>query len=383
MDRAALPLPFRSPLDRYEAQAADLLAGHAAGDPDALRFAHENHPRFLDGEVTWLPRPLSPEEIRAAAFAESDARLALARWYGYRSWDALVAHQEHVRRDGSPVARFETAVEAVVNGDVAGLMSLLRADPELARARSARVTPFDPPEHRATLLHYVAANGVEGHRQRSPSNAVDVARTLLDAGAEVDALAGFYGGQYATMSLLVSSTPPAEAGVQVPLVELLADRGAALEPAGSERWGSPLLTALAFGFVDAARALVRRGARVLDVAAAAGLGLESDAARLLPEASASSRHRALALAAQNGHAGIVRLLLDAGEDPNRFNPEGNHAHATPLHQAALNGHLEVVRTLVERGARTDVEDKLWKGTPLGWAIHGNRPEVEAYLRAAT
>ena len=63
------------------------------------------------------------------------------------------------------------------------------------------------------------------------------------------------------------------------------------------------------------------------------------------------RHRALALAAQLGHVEIVRLLLDAGEDPDRYNPADSHAHTTPLHQAALAGHDAVVRLLVERGAR--------------------------------
>jgi hypothetical protein len=33
-------------------------------------------------------------------------------------------------------------------------------------------------------LHYIGANGVEGERQKTPANAVEVARILLDAGAE-------------------------------------------------------------------------------------------------------------------------------------------------------------------------------------------------------
>ena len=44
----------------------------------------------------------------------------------------------------------------------------LRRDPALVRARSSRVCCFDPPVHRATLLHYVAANGVEAYRQKTP-----------------------------------------------------------------------------------------------------------------------------------------------------------------------------------------------------------------------
>lgn len=311
----------------------------------------------------------------------ADAQLALARWYDFQSWAALVEYIEAVTQKDSPVWRFEAAVEAVINGELPILKSLLRDDPELVRARSTRVTHLDPPVHRATLLHYVAANGVEGYRQKCPANAVDVAKTLLNAGAEVDALADMYGGQCTTMSMLVSSCHPANAGVQVPLVETLLDAGAAIEARGSGRWTSPLMTALAFGYRNAAEALVARGARVDSLPAAAGLGRIDDAARMLPNADRESRHRALALAAQHGHADIVRLLLDAGEDPNRYNPDGNHSHSTPLHQAALAGHAAVVRLLVERGASLDIKDKGYHGTPLGWAIHGRQVEIANYLRA--
>jgi ankyrin repeat protein len=140
------------------------------------------------------------------------------------------------------------------------------------------------------------------------------------------------------------------------------------------------MTALAFGYKDAANALVRRGAQANTLAAAAGLGRWDDSVRLLPNATSEDRHRALALAAQHGHVEIVRLLLDAGEDPNRYNPEGNHSHSTPLHQAAWSGHEGVVRLLVERGASLEMADTTWKGTPLDWAIHGGRTEIAEYLR---
>src|SRR5579871_3219110 len=117
---------------------------------------------------------------------------------------------------------FEAAVQAVIGGDLAKLESLLKGDAELVRARSSS-------KHHATLLHYIAANGVEGELQKSPKNAVDVAEMLLRAGAEVDALADMYDGQYPALSMLVSSTPPAEAGVQIPLAETLLNHGADLE----------------------------------------------------------------------------------------------------------------------------------------------------------
>jgi ankyrin repeat protein len=102
---------------------------------------------------------------------------------------------------------------------------------------------------------------------------------------------------------------------------------------------------------------------------------------LLADAGAVDRHWALALAAQNGQAEVVGVLLDAGEDPNRFNPEGVHSHGTPLHHAALAGHDDVVRLLVARGARLDIRDTLWHSTPLGWAEYGGRTATAAFLRA--
>jgi hypothetical protein len=60
------------------------------------------------------------------------------------------------------------------------------------------------------------------------------------------------------MSMLVSSSHPPEPRLQVPLVELLLDFGAAIEGCGSRKWGGPLLTALAFGMSDAAKTLAKR-----------------------------------------------------------------------------------------------------------------------------
>jgi ankyrin repeat protein len=375
------PLPFSSSLEQYQQQAQNLLEDCRAGDPEAIQLFKQRHPRFLDDKIRWLPKNVSDAEVRDAGLDSADAQLALARSYDFQNWPALAEYAAAVTAEDSAVYQFEAAVEAVVGGNSAALESLLRGDRELVRARSTRVTHFDPPEHRAMLLHYVAANGVEGHRQKTPRNAVEIAKILLHAGAEVDALADLYGGRCTTMSLLVSSSHPAEAGVQVALVDALLDFGASVEERGEGPWRSPLMTALAFGYRDTAEALVRRGAPVDHLAAAAGLGRHVDARQLLQAADANGRHRALALAAQHGYVEIVRLLLDAGEDPNRYNPEGNHAHATPLHQAIWAGHDAVVRLLVERGARLDIKDTIYQGTPLGWAIYGGRKEIEQYLRA--
>jgi ankyrin repeat protein len=362
------PVPFQSALSAYERQAQSLLEGHRTSDPAAIDLIHRKHPAFLDEKIKWLPKRIPDSDIRDAGLSLDDARLTIARYYDFSDWSSLAAHVEAISQQGS-VLKFEAAVEAVVNGDLAALNDALRRDPTLVSARSSRVCAFDPPVHRATLLHYVAANGIEAYRQRTPPNAVEIARALLMAGAEPDALADMYGAQCTTMSMLVSSSHPAEAGLQVPLLELLLDFGAAIEGQGTRKWGTPLFTALTFGMADAAEALAKRGARI-ELPTAAGLGRTDDVARMLPSSDAEARHRALSLAAQHGHAPAVRLLLDAGENPDLDNPESNHPHCTPMHQAVLGGHEQVVRLLAERGARLDIRDTIWNGTPLGWAIHG-------------
>ena len=104
-------------------------------------------------------------------------------------------------------------MDAIVAGDVATLERLLRQNPDLIRARSAR-------KHRATLLHYVGANGVESWRQKTPANAVPVTEILLKAGADVDSVADMYGGS-TTLGLVATSIHPLRAGVQDALMEML------------------------------------------------------------------------------------------------------------------------------------------------------------------
>jgi peptide-methionine (S)-S-oxide reductase len=208
---------------------------------------------------------------------------------------------------------------------------------------------------------------------------VEIARLLLDAGADPDAHADMYGERCTTLGMLVSSTPPHDAGLQLPLAELLVERGAAPDLPGS-KWNAAIRCALAFGFLDTARALAARAGAPADIREAAGLGDLGQTARFLPTADDASRQSALALSCMHGHARVVRLLLATGGDPDRYNPDGLHAHSTPLHQAVWANHFDVVRLLVEHGARLDLRDRLYDGTPLDWAVHGERNEIADYLR---
>jgi hypothetical protein len=146
------PVPFRSALAAYERQARSLLAAHGAADPAAIDLFHRKHPRFLDETIKWRPKFIADSDIRDAALSIDDARLAIARHYDFLDWPSLSAHVEAIAEDGAVFA-FESAVEAVVNGDLGALQDVLRGYPTLIRARSSRVCCFDPPVHRATLLH--------------------------------------------------------------------------------------------------------------------------------------------------------------------------------------------------------------------------------------
>jgi Ankyrin repeats (3 copies) len=353
-------LPARPNLAHLKHQAKDLMKDHAAHSVAAAQRLREFHPDF--GGAT-------DAAIFDSGLSLSAAQLAIAREAGFASWTRLKRHIEkpglgdrlelpHERIE-SPA--FRRAVEFLDAGDVEGLRAFLREHPGLARERVV----FEGRNYfqNPSLLEFVAENPVR--RGKLPRNIVEVGEVILDAGVERATLND-------TLMLVATGSVARECGVQVPLIDLLCERGA--DPA------SAVEIAAVLGELDAARALLERGAR-LELPVAAALGRVDDARRLLPGASSAERHLALSVAADRGHAAIVRMLLEAGEDPNRYNPIGGHSHTTPLHQAAGAGHSEVVKLLVERGARTDMKDILWHATPADWARHGGKSEIEAYLRA--
>jgi hypothetical protein len=353
------PLPPNPSLDHLKYQAKDLLKGQAARDPAVAQLIREFHPRF--GRAT-------DAEIFNAHLKLSDAQLTIAREAGFPSWARLKRHIEkptladrvglpHHERIEDPI--FRRAVDLLDAGDVDDLRAHLKAHPKLTQQRVL----FEGGNYfrNPTLLEFIAENPIR--HGKLPKNIVDVAKVILDASVESDAL-------NETLMLAATGSVPRECQVQRPLINLLCDRGADPDSAIE-------VTAL-LGELDSVHALIARGAKV-NLPVASALGRLDDARQLLPLANGHDRHLALALAAQYGHVEIVRLLLDAGEDPNRYNPPGGHSHCTPLHGAVGAGHEAVVRLLVERGARLDLKDVLWHGTPAGWARYGGHIELAEYL----
>ncbi len=61
----------------------------------------------------------------------------------------------------------------------------------------------------------------------------------------------------------------------------------------------------------------------------------------------------LHVAALRGDRNAVRVLLDAGADPNAVDERG----CTPLHEALKHPHLQVVRMLVAAGSELDAKNR--------------------------
>jgi hypothetical protein len=353
------PLPQRPNLDHLKYQARDLLADRVAGKPDACQRIREFHPRFHRS---------SDAEIQAAPFSLSDGYLTIAREHGFSSWARLRTHVgnpaglDRPQHERIVDPHFRLAVDLVDDADVEGLREHLSKHPAVVQQRVALEggNYFRNP----SLLEFTAENPIR-HGRLSP-DVLEVAMVILDAGAGTDREA-----LDSTLGLVCSGRVSRECAVQIPLIQLLCRYGANPDVA--------MGAALVHGEFEAANELLRRGAR-LDLAAAAAMGKDQDVRRMLGASTPESRHIALALACQHGHVEALRLLLGAGEDPNRYNPVGLHAHSTPLHQAALAGHFDVVRMLVQHGARLDIRDILHHGTAADWAEYAGHEAIAEYLR---
>lgn len=357
-------MPIDSPLGSgtsavWKSAADAVVAGDAATLERLLR-EHEAMFRAGRPEPAWS-NGLTPE------YSAGDARSIIVRTHFFDNWDRFAAYAAALQEPTSAVARFEAAVDAIVDGDAASLQDALRQTPELIRARSTRT-------HHSTLLHYAGANGVEGFRQRTPPNAAEIAEMLLKAGADVDAVADMYGGGCTTLGLVATSIHPKVAGVLHPLIDVLLAHGAGLHAQGAGR-AYPLVNGcLANGRGDAAEYLASRGAP-LDLEAAAGVG-RLDLVRsffttdgnLRDPATAPQMRDGFTWACEYGRTEVVEYLLDHGIDAGqRFErPFGQ----TGLHWAAHGGHVSTVQALLKRGAPADVRDEEFHATPLGWALHG-------------
>lgn len=377
-----LPQPPNPDVGQYRNLAKDLAKVCRAGSPDGIRMwslgfvehlaqlsraeisptAPDQLSRWVDKVTEFATETLLQDERPCAL---TSAQFVIARSLGFASWPRLVRHLEEMAHRTSAVSDFEAAADAIVSGDLKTLKDLLARNPDLIRQRSTR-------EHRATLLHYTSANGVEGYRQKTPQNIVAIARLLLDSGADVDAEADVYGGGSTTLGLVATSVHPELAGVQEPLLQLLLDYGAQIDkPNLAGNGQSAVIACLANGRAKAAVFLASRGAS-LTLESAAGAGrLETvktffrGDGTLIPPATKRELQAGFLWACKYGWEDVVSFLLKRGADFRDAAGTG----ATGLHWAAGGGHLSIVKRLLDLGSPLE-ETNRWGGTVLGHAGFG-------------
>jgi ankyrin repeat protein len=230
-------LPSRPNLDQLRKQAKDLLAAWQEGDDEALSVLREHHPAS------------TKKEMPAGDLRLADAQLVTARRYGFPSWPRMkeevelanLAFAERVERfvraatDGSTGAANGTFLQAkrmlgrdpaiaqadvytaLVLGDVDVVRRRLERDPDWVREKGG-------PRQREPLL-YVTYSKFHRESPRIAEGLLEIARLLLDAGADPDA--AFTDGNWASplRSLLgacgVANFPA--------MAELLLDRGATID----------------------------------------------------------------------------------------------------------------------------------------------------------
>ena len=389
--QTALPLPPRPNVAQYKKLAKELVKACKSADPGAIgdwagkwveslvKLAGLKITPQLPVRVeTWVEqvgefarRRSSDPEAPDARCTLADAQFVIARSHGFESWPRFSEHLAGLAHENSAVSQFELAADAIVSGDIGTLRGLLKENPVLVRARSAR-------EHGATLLHYVSANGVEGYRQKTPKNIVQIAEVLLEAGAEVDAKAGVYSGGSTALSLAATSIHPLRAGVQNALLEILLDHGASLDNTQRER--TLIIVCLANGCHRAADFLASHGAP-LDLEGAAGVG-RLDVAKsffhrdgsVKSTANSEQLQRGFLWACEFGRNDVVEFLLENGADLRARADTGQ----TALHWAVVGGNVSTIKLLLERGAPLE-ELNAHGGTVLGqalWSFINGDAEIE-------
>ena len=211
------------------------------------------------------------------------------------------------------MAQYDEFFNAVKQGDGPTVAELLRRQPELIAAAD---------EYDKTGLHWAAEK-----------DQIEVARLLLDAGADIEA---------------------------------------------KTNWGdTPLNWAATLGSSNVAELLLGRGAHGFTLNVAAALGKLDDVSTMVDSSTDSSVvSHAMYSAARNGHTEVVKYLLDHGA---AIDTKGFFG-GTGLHWAAINGHRETVELLIARGANREIRDEQFDSTPEGWAREGGHAEIADLLR---
>ena len=294
--------------------------------------------------------------------------------------------------------RFDDALSLLDAGDVERLRDLLVEEPGLVRARiTSEVSPYDGYFHRATLLHHVAGNPV---REDLPDTIVEVARVVLEAGADPNAGCGggptqLDTGGGTTLGLVTSGAQAHVRSHTEALMDVLIEFGATLDPDGG-MFGTLYHTVEHQGQREVARMLHARGVRA-DLPIAAGLGQlglvrsffddgvprpgsddiwKRTARGGRPATPPQVLADAVLAAAVNGYVEVVAWLIEQGAEVDMLRSWGAF-EVTALHGAGWAGWPDVITLLLERGADPDIRDPTHDGTPRDWAHHAGHAEAVA------
>lgn len=278
---------------------------------------------------------------------------------------------------------FREAVESIDSGNIYLLQQLLEANPELVTKR------LDTPNEEGYfknpyLLWFIANNPIR--YDKLPDNIVEITRIILKVLQENRDDNYQHIVDY-TLGLVCTGRIPKECGVQIPLMEVLIKEGARVK--------GNVLGPIGEGNFEAAKFLLAKGSDY-NLATAVGLDKMDDVKEFAKKANASELYVALVVASFFGKADFISLLIKTGADVNgKGNPEdfgGFHSHASALHQAVYSSSLTSVKLLLQAGAKLDATDRIYHGTPLGWAIYMQTEEghdkekkrkfaeIEAYIR---
>ena len=168
------------------------------------------------------------------------------------------------------------------------------------------------------------------------------------------------------------------------IVNLLIERGADLNKIyldGKTPGKTPLHHAADKGKIDIVCLLIDSGAKSPLVTAVRG-GQISTVRLLLqagdnpnkPDANGDTPHTPLTMAVYLGNKDIVQILLQGGAKPNL----GDIYDNTPLHVAAICGRIAIAKILLEAGAELNATT-LWGETPLFNAVIYEKKEMVQLL----
>jgi len=295
----------------------------------------------------------------------ADARDAIAAVFGQVSWETL---------------RDELERRAVLNScDLHRARAQIEREPRWA---TADLTGWCDHRRGAAPLTYMAMLRFDAPRLGLSSDLSQtgaMAQLLLDAGAPVN------GNPGDREIPLMTAASYGDADVARVLINAGAELDAlASADAGGVAGGSALLHAAVFGMTDVVDALVHAGAQVRSLAESAAAGdIEG---WLTGEETPNERLLALIMAADHQRLEVIDELLAAGTPVDATDPQWRRQ---PLRLAAQNGRPNSVRHLLARGADPTLKDDNGRtALDLCRSVHPSLPnpghdEVAAILAAPT